>query len=139
MRSLVLLATLGLLLCGCNDSSSPDPTPATQYNTVTINNSTFYATKQLVRLELTPVGGGTTLSKSFVCSYPDHLAVEMAIPAMGSYRVEIFAADGQSMWWDSVAMALPGTTDLMVTCGSSPITFWGSCASLAPSGTTMTP
>jgi hypothetical protein len=134
---ILLLATAALLLGGCNDSTSPEkPAPM---QTFTINNNTIYAHKQLVRLEVTPVSDGTALAKTFVCNYGEQVSPQVAIPAAGTYRVEVFTADSQSMWWDSVALALPGTTYVMITCGGGSIQFWGECAGLPPSGTTMAP
>jgi hypothetical protein len=139
MKWLFVLAIAAVLLSGCNESTSPGTGAPAEVHTINVNNLTIYAAKQLVRLELTPAAGGETIVKTFVCNYGTELPVAMAIPAAGSYRIEVFSADSQSMWWDSVALDLPGTTTLRVTCGSSPIIFWGECASLPPSGTTMTP
>jgi len=140
MKYFFVLVFSIFLIAGCNKTDNTTAAPVTQYNTFTIHNSTFYATKQLTKLEVTPVNGGATLSADFVCSYGSaDKQVQMSIPSTGQYMVKIYSSDGQSMWWNSIGLELPGTTYLMVTCSGSPITFNGSCASMAMSGTNMVP
>jgi hypothetical protein len=137
MKSLSIIVMAVLLLAGCSRKSDTPTEPEQQYQTFNIRNSTTYAPKQLTRLEVTPLNGGTTLAQEFVCNVGVDREVKVPISATGMYKVKILAADAQSMWWDSVGLELPGQSLLIVTCGGNPINFWGQCASLPPSGTDM--
>jgi hypothetical protein len=137
MKSLSMILVVFLMVFGCSNKSDTPTEPEQQYHTFTIQNLTTYAPKQLTRLEITPVNGGTALTQDFISNVGIDKEVKISITATGMYRVKIYAADGQSMWWESVGLELPGQSMLRVTCGGSPINFWGECASLPPSGTDM--
>lgn len=124
---------LVILLAAC--TSSPPP----EVHTFTVRNNTSAAHKQLTRLEVTPVGGGATLSADFVCNYGETKEVRIAIPRTGNYAVRIYASDGQSMWWDSVALDLPGSSYLDVFAAGYPVQFSGTCAGMPNDGTDMVP
>lgn len=133
-----MILVIFLLVIGCSKKSDNPTEPEQQFHTFTIRNSTLYAPKQLTRLEVTSVSGGTPLTEDFICNVGYEREVKIPIPVTGMYKVKIYAADGQSMWWDSVGLELPGQSYLKVTCGGyNPIDFWGECAGLPPSGTDM--
>jgi Flp pilus assembly protein TadG len=137
MKALSMMLVVFLLVIGCNNKSDTPTEPEQQYHTFTIQNLTTYAPKQLTSLEITPVNGGTALTADFICNVGIDREVKVPISATSMYKVKIYAADGESMWWDSVGLSLPGQSMLRVTCGGSPINFWVECASLPPSGTDM--
>ena len=137
MRNAIVFFTLILLFSGCGDESDSTTAPVTLYHEFTIQNFTIYAPKQLTRLEVTPVGGGATLFKEFVCNDQEEEKVNIPIPEMGAYQVTIYSSDGQSMWWDSVSFELPGQSIITVRCYGGTIIFSGYCAGIAQSGTDM--
>jgi hypothetical protein len=137
MKVLLLTVVVLLMITGCGKDAESPTELEQQYHAFTIYNSTLYAPKQLTNLEVIPVNGGTALTEDFVCNVGIERDVKISIPATGMFKVKILAADGQSMWWNSVGLELPGHSYLRVTCGGSPIYFWGECADLPPSGTNM--
>ena len=131
------LALLLLFLAAC--SGNPNGGTAPPQHTFTVRNNTSAAHKQLTRIKVTPVNGGATLTATFVCNYGETKSVPVAIPRTGNYTVRTYSSDGQSMWWDSVALALPGSSTLDVFAAGYPVRFSGTCAGIPNDGTTMTP
>lgn len=142
MRNRAIYAALALgiaLLCaGCDEDSDSSSAPSTEYHTFTLENYTTYAPKQLIRMEVTPYGTVDTITENFVLNVGYTKQVKVAIPEAGPYTIQVYAADGQSMWWDNITLELPGETTCTISCGgSNPINFWGSCAGIDESGTDM--
>ncbi|MCK4858582.1 MAG: hypothetical protein KAT58_11480 [candidate division Zixibacteria bacterium] len=141
MKNIIIVMMVTLIaitfMVGCaNDSPSE---PEAQYHEFTVVNSTAQYPKQLTRLEVTPVGGGTTLVNDFVCNPTEQKNVNIPIPSMGAYQVTIYSADGQSMWWNSVSLGLPGNSRIVVCSPDMSGLFHGECAGLPNSGVNMTP
>jgi len=129
-----------VLLNGCEKKSDNgvEPEPI-KYHTFTIDNNTIYAHKQLTKLNVTSVEDGSTVTADFVINYGDNRQVQIPIPKTGTYKVEIFSSNGQSMWWSSIALELPGNSIIQINADGYPVHFWGLCAGIQNSGTNMTP
>lgn len=90
---------------------------------------------QLLELVLTPVAGGDAIRESFVLNPGDSVELDLTLLQAESFRIEVFETpDGPSMWWDSMALGIHGTT----TCGIDPSALVNSwCNSMDPNGMTM--
>jgi hypothetical protein len=134
----VIMITVALLLSGCDENpESADPSAA-EFHTFTIENLTQDSPKQLTRLEVTPYGTVDTVSESLILNAGSNSQVKVAIPQTGHYTIQLYASDGQSIWWDNIELELPGASACAVRCSGSPATFWGTCAGVAEDGTDMT-
>jgi hypothetical protein len=118
-------------------AGSAGPGPAgptlTKYHTFTILNDTDTGL-QLTKLEVTPIDGGPTLTADFVVNGHEERNVQIPIPKTGIYRIAIYSPDDKSMWWDNVALELPGHTRIRVYEGYD---YGGECAEKSSSGQTM--
>lgn len=130
----ILLLEL-LIGCGKESNNAVEPKEA---HTFTIYNDTYYAHKQLTNVKVTSVDGGSTLTADFVINYSEQRDVPIYIPKTGMYRVEIYSPDGQSMWWDSIALELPGNSVMEIIADGYPVRFRGTLAGIENSGTNMT-
>lgn len=113
----VLLITVVLYMgCGDDEKDSITNTDTDNHTIVLINggtNTTECTARQFTRVELNPTQEpSSTISKSFVSNPMTTINIELKIPETGTYKITFFVADiDSSIWWDSIALAVNGTTN----------------------------
>lgn len=110
----VLLLCGALVGCGQEDGETPTPNHRITLHNITGNVESTCA-KQLTFLRVTPVSDGPPIEVLFVSNPNSSMDLDITIPGMGYYSVEVFEAEGgQSIRWHSMALALGGTTTIFV-------------------------
>lgn len=136
---LIFILTMLFLFVGCDlfDTTKTNDSSEKTGQVFTIYQNTFYAPKQLTQIQVTPVIGGETLYADFVCNDQQEVKVEVNIPESGLYKIVVFSSDGQSIWWNSIALELYGETYIYIQCSGKPIEYHGTCGGIPEDGTDM--
>lgn len=138
-----------LFVAACDQPEPSDSGPDTDTDPVLMPNHRFElynysgninasCARQLLVLKLTPAFDGDAIEETFVLNPGDELELDLTLAEEGSFRIEVLERmDGPSIWWDSVALGIHGTTSCFVTGINTGFLENSRCSGLAPSGSTM--
>ncbi|MDP4292530.1 MAG: hypothetical protein Q8908_15735 [Bacteroidota bacterium] len=113
-------------------------------HTIDINNSgsnnTICNPKQFTSLTLTPVDGSSAAVTYNFVSNPlaGDVLLKVNIAANKVYKIVVFAANGKSIWWNSVAMAVNGNTNIGLYTNTNGYSDNSYCNSIHCDGTNIT-
>jgi hypothetical protein len=102
-------------LTGCKKDTVSAPVETDNHTISIINggsNTSTVTPKQFTYMVVTPTDlSSSPLTYSFVSNPNTTVPVKINIPKTGFYKLQIYVAQGgQSIWWNSLALAVNGTT-----------------------------
>ena len=118
---LIALIVTAALCAGCSDDEKDTITNTdTSNHTIALTNNgtntVECVARQFVRLELVPASEpSSTITETFVSNPNSTIDVELTIPGTDDYKMTFYIAGIDScIWWDSIALEVDGTTDVIL-------------------------
>jgi hypothetical protein len=134
--------TAMLLLGSCKKENNSSP--ATNHVINIENQGTLgppCVAKQFTSLTLTPTDGSsaavtyTYVANASCCT---STPVNVTLPKTTTFKLEVFSSSGQKIWWNNMAMAVSGTTRVILVGNGGNFTLSSSCNFIPADGSTLT-
>jgi len=142
LTALMISFLVFLSSCGKENSTSP-----VENHTIYISNEgsssnpqdpNGVTAKQFTSLKLTPTDSSSeSVTYNFVSNPGTTISVKVNVPKINQYTIVVYTADGQFIFWNSIAMAPDGTTTITLMANSNGFTDNSRCNGIPPDGSNI--
>jgi len=138
LTALMISLVVFLSSCGIENSTSP-----VENHTIYISNEGTVAAgdvnaKQFTSLKLTPTDSSSeSVIYNFVSNPHTTISFKVKVPTIKQYKIVVYTAEGQFIFWNSIAMDPDGTTTIKLVGNHNGYTEYSRCNGIPPDGSNI--
>jgi len=138
LTALMISLVVFLSSCGKENSTSPVENHTIYISNEGTSNPYGVHAKQFTSLKLTPTDSSSeSVTYNFVSNPGTTISVKVKVPTIKQYKIVVYTAEGQFIFWNSIAMAPDGTTTIKLLANSNGFTDNSRCNGIPPDGSNI--